>query len=70
MAVYRFYIKGSDGQLTRSARLECPDDSAAITHAEHTLDGYSVEVWQLERRIGRFDTHRARLDTTKNGTVN
>jgi hypothetical protein len=70
MAVYRFYIKDSDGQLIRSARLECSEDSAAIQQAEHTLDGYSVEVWQLERRIGRFDTHRARLDTTKHGIVN
>jgi hypothetical protein len=70
MAVYRFYIKGSDGQLIRSARLECPDDSAAITHAEHTLDGYSVEVWQLERRLGRFDTHRALLGATKHGILN
>jgi hypothetical protein len=42
-------------------RLDCPDDSAAIKQAEHMLDGYSVEIWQLERRIGRFVTSRARL---------
>jgi hypothetical protein len=59
MAVYRFYVIGSDRQLIRSVRLDCPDDSAAIKQAEHTLDGHSVEIWQLERRIGRFDTSRA-----------
>jgi hypothetical protein len=58
MAVYRFYIKDSDGQLIRSARLECSEDSAAIQQAEHTLDGYSVEVWQLERRVGSIRTGR------------
>jgi hypothetical protein len=61
MAVYRFYILGADGQLIRSVRLDCPDDSEAIKQAELMLDGYSVEIWQLERRIGRFDTSRAKL---------
>jgi hypothetical protein len=63
MATYRFYIIGADGRLIRSLRLDCPDDSAAIKQAEHMLDGYSVEIWQLERRVGRFDTSRARLAT-------
>jgi hypothetical protein len=61
MAVYRFYIIGSDRQLMRSVRLDCPDDSVAIIQAEHTLDAYTVELWQGERRIGRFDTIRSRL---------
>jgi hypothetical protein len=61
MEVYRFYIIGAGGQLIRSARLDCPDDSAAIKQAELILDGNSVEIWQLERRIGRFDTSRAKL---------
>jgi hypothetical protein len=61
MAAYRFYIIGADGQLIRSVRLDCPDDSAAIKQAELMLDGYCVEIWQLERRIGRFGTSRAKL---------
>jgi hypothetical protein len=61
MAVYRFYIIGSDGHLIRSVRCDCPNDSTAIKQAEHMLDGFSVELWHLERRIGRFDTIRARL---------
>jgi hypothetical protein len=65
MAVYRFYAIGSGGQLIRSMRCDCPDDSVAITQAEHTLDAYSVELWQGERRIGRFDTSRARLAQRK-----
>jgi hypothetical protein len=65
MAVYRFYIIGSGGQLTRSVRCDCPDDSAAIKQAEHMLDAYSVELWQDERRVGRFGTGRARLAQRK-----
>ena len=65
MEVYRFYIIGAGGQLIRSVRLDCPDDSAAIKQAELMLDGYSVEIWQLERKIGRFDTTRARLAQRK-----
>jgi hypothetical protein len=61
MAVYRFYIIGSDGHLIRSVRCGCTDDRSAIKQAERMLDGYSVEIWQLERRIGRFDTSRVRL---------
>ena len=34
MAVYRFYIIGSDGQLTRAVRRDCPEDEAAIEQAE------------------------------------
>ena len=65
MDVYRFYIISADGQLIRSVRLDCPDDGSAIKQAELMLDGYSVEIWQLERRIGRFDTSRARLAQRK-----
>ena len=65
MDVYRFYIRGADGQLIRSVRLDFPDDSSAIKQAELMLDGNSVEIWQLERRIGRFDTSRARLAQRK-----
>jgi hypothetical protein len=38
-------------------RCDCADDSTAIKQAEHMLDGISVELWHLERRIGRFDTN-------------
>jgi hypothetical protein len=65
MAVYRFYIIGSGGQLTRSVRCDCSDDSRAIKQAEHMLDAYAVELWQDERRIGRFGTSRARLTQRK-----
>jgi hypothetical protein len=65
MAAYRFYIIGADGQLIRSVRADCPNDSAAIKQAEDMLDGYSVEIWQLERRVGRFDASRARLAQRK-----
>jgi hypothetical protein len=57
MSIYRFYILDSSGTLKGPAtRIDCSDDSAAIKQAEQIVGGYFVELWQSERRIGRFDT--------------
>jgi hypothetical protein len=54
-AIYRFYALDSVGTFTGSAvRLECPNDSAAIKHTEN-IKGHFVELWQGDRRIGRFN---------------
>jgi hypothetical protein len=57
MSIYRFYILDSSGTLKGPAtRVNCADDSAAIKQAKQIVGGYFVELWQGERRIGRFDT--------------
>jgi hypothetical protein len=63
MAIYRFYVLNSDATLKGSAtRLDFLDDSAAINHAEQMIGGHSVELWQDDRRVGRFASKRvARL---------
>jgi hypothetical protein len=59
MAIYRFYILNSDATLKGSAtRLDFLDDSAAINHAEQMIGGHSVELWQDDRRVGRFASKR------------
>jgi hypothetical protein len=59
MAIYRFYILNSDATLKGSVtRLDFLDDSAAINHAEQMIGGHSVELWQDDRRVGRFASKR------------
>jgi hypothetical protein len=54
---YRFYILDLNETLTGpSTRLDFPDDNAAIKYAEKMVGGHFVELWQGERRIGRFAT--------------
>jgi hypothetical protein len=58
---YRFYILDAHGTLKgRAGRLHFPDDGAAIKHAEKMIGGHFVELWQGERRVGRFDTVQRR----------
>jgi hypothetical protein len=57
MPVYRFYILDSGAALKAAAmRVDCCDDNAAIKQAEQIVGGYFVELWQGERRVGRFKT--------------
>ena len=61
MGEYRFYILDAHGALKGPAsRLHCPDDGAAIKHAEQMIGSHFVELWQGERRIGRFNTVQRR----------
>jgi hypothetical protein len=57
MSIYRFYVLAASGALKGPAtRIDCSDDSAAIKQAKQIVGGHFVELWQGERRIGRFDT--------------
>jgi hypothetical protein len=54
MPEYRAYLMGLDGRIVRRTDLTCADDEDAKTQAEQLVDGYDVELWQLDRRIGTF----------------
>jgi hypothetical protein len=57
VVIYRFYILASNAAFKGSAtRLDCLDDAAAIKQAEQMVGGHFVELWQDERRLGRFST--------------
>jgi hypothetical protein len=54
MAEYRAYIIGADGHFIRAVELVCPDDDSAKEYAKQLVDGYDLELWQLDRLIVRF----------------
>jgi hypothetical protein len=62
MPEYRAYIVGSDGHFLEAVELICDDDEAAIKQAETLVDGHDIELWQLDRRIKKFD-HKEKLQS-------
>jgi hypothetical protein len=50
-----YVIDGHD-HIIEHIELDCADDNAAIEYAKHYIDGHDIELWQLDRRIARFDT--------------
>jgi hypothetical protein len=64
MPDYRAYIIGSDGEFQESVPLDCADDNVAMMKARQLVDGHHVELWQLTRKIARFEPktgHRQRM---------
>ena len=54
MPDYRAYIMGPDGHVQNRVDLQCTDDVEAIKLAKQLVDGYDVELWQLDRKIETF----------------
>jgi hypothetical protein len=55
MPEYRAYFIGSDGHFYDAVHLVCRDDADAIEKAKTLVDGHDVELWQLDRKIAKFD---------------
>jgi hypothetical protein len=55
MPDYRAYLIGSDGHFYKAIALDAPDEAAAIAAAERLVDGHDVELWQRDRKIGKFE---------------
>jgi hypothetical protein len=57
MPDYRIYIIEKDGHIRRPSQvIDCQGDEAALAHAEKHLDGLEVEVWELNRFVGRLNS--------------
>jgi hypothetical protein len=54
MPDYSVYMTGDDGRAFKAINLICADDAAAIESTKQLLDGYELELWQLDRKIERF----------------
>jgi hypothetical protein len=54
MPDYRVYMIGEDGHFFKAINLICADDAAAIESAKQLMDGYDLELWQLDRKVARF----------------
>ena len=58
MPDYRAYPIGSDGHFFKSFVLDAPDEATAIAAAKQLVDGHDVELWQRDRKIGKFEQKR------------
>ena len=54
MQDYSLYILGRSGRLVREIKVECANEDAAIDLAQQWVNGYDVELWQLDRIVARF----------------
>lgn len=59
MTHYRAYLIGRDGQFMKAVDLICDDDAAARKCAGQIVDGHDVELWQHDRRVAKFEGHKA-----------
>ena len=56
MAHYRAYVIGRDGRVEKAIDLTFADDEAAKKSTRQLADGCTVEVWQRDRRIAKFES--------------
>jgi hypothetical protein len=54
MPDYRAYILRPDGHVHSRVDLDCQDEAQAREKAKALVDGFDVELWELDRRIERF----------------
>jgi hypothetical protein len=63
MPTYRAYLINEDNRVASYKPVEADSDAEALQAARQFVNGYDVEVWYLDRKIGRLQ--RARVDTAK-----
>lgn len=54
MPTYRAYLIDKDNRVASYKPIEAATDAEALTAARQFVDGCDVEVWQLDRKIGRL----------------
>ena len=60
MPEYRASLVSEDGSVLRSILLVCPDDEIAKEYARQLVDGHAIELWQGERRVGKFSSREGK----------
>jgi hypothetical protein len=55
MPVYRAYFVDARDRVVSYRPIEAEDDAEALSAAQRFVDGCDVEVWLLDRKIGRLD---------------
>ena len=58
MPTYRAYLIGEDNRVTSYRAIEAATDEEALQSAKQFVDGHDVEVWLLDREIGRLNRDR------------
>ena len=53
MPVYRAYLIEQDNRVHSYKPVDAESDQAALEAAKELVDGHDVEVWSLDRMVGR-----------------
>ena len=53
---YRVYSVDGAGKIVSADWVEAEDDAHALREAEQRLDGVALEVWDLQRLVGRIES--------------
>ena len=59
MREYKGYFIGPDGRIAGRVDLVCADDDDARERAKDLADSQPVELWQLDRMIGKIGARRS-----------
>jgi hypothetical protein len=54
MPTYRAYLIDADNRVSSYRPIEADTNAAALKAARQFADGCDVEVWHLDRKIGRL----------------
>jgi hypothetical protein len=54
MPTYRAYLIDDDNRVASFKPIEAETDAEALRAARQFVDGCDVEVWHLDRKIGRL----------------
>ena len=55
MPTYRAYMIDRDNRVASYKPVEADTDAEALKAARQFVDDYDVEVWHLDRKIGRLE---------------
>jgi hypothetical protein len=55
MPTYRAYLINRDDRVTSYRPIEAATDEEALEMARQFVDGHDVEVWLLDRKVGRLE---------------
>ena len=58
MPIYRAYFIDGDDRVASYKPIEAETDAAALKAARQFVDGCDVEVWLLDRKIGRLEREK------------
>jgi hypothetical protein len=56
MPAYRAYLIDKDDRVESFKPVEADSDEEALEAARQFVDGHDVEVWLLDRMVGRLST--------------
>ena len=58
MPTYRAYVIDRDDRVASYKPIEAETDAEALEAARQFVDGCDVEVWYLDRKIGRLEREK------------